>query len=57
MHNLECVEGDHEGRPHVFEGIGRNAVGAGLVPAPNATRAEPATIEAEHGPEIGVICG
>jgi len=37
MHNLEGVEGDHEGRPHVVEGIGRNAVGAGLVPAPNAT--------------------
>jgi len=36
MHNLEGVEGDHEGRPHVFERIGCNAVGAGLVPAPNA---------------------
>ena len=31
---MEGVEGDHEGRPHVVEGIGGNAVGAGLVPAP-----------------------
>ncbi len=31
------LEGGHKGRPHVFEGIGCNAVGAGLVPAPNAT--------------------
>jgi len=31
------MEGGHEGRPHVVEGIGRNAVGADLVPAPNAT--------------------
>ena len=32
---VEGVEGDHEGRPHVVEGIGRNAVRAGPVPAPN----------------------